>query len=370
MSDYRRLPFAAVTGAVLFFAAATGQTSPVPEALRPPLPWNLENAPVIDEIDLGKAKTVTDFEVFPADVVLEQRQVFDRSCLLLPDSPNARDRYIAVRLGGGKGLKAGGTYLLEIEYPEDQPRSMIVWNAGNETRRGFHTGTSLGDALEMPYVYGNPESLNYPLAGRWETWRSVFELHPRFSGAATQGPRDQTPEDGILIAVAHYRHAHDPASAGLAVGRIRLRELKDTAALTLKLPELPEGLPQRYNFWREEMSDNIVFDKKNPAFEADRGADWFEAKMRLAKFLGVNTFSRDLLEFGHKHIQHFYQIQIQVGAHADKNLLHPLQFFHLTRDQHEGDGIVIGIFPDNGFYHEFTPLSCHCGQQACRLSLT
>ncbi len=92
---------------------------------------------------------------------------------------------------------------------------------------------------------------------------------------------------------------------------------------------------------------------------------------------GLIEFGRDekivgrhLLEFGHKHIQHFYQIQIQVGAHADKNLLHPLQFFHLTRDQHEGDGIVIGIFPDNGFYHEFTPLSCHCGQQACRLSLT
>jgi len=102
-------------------------------------------------------------------------EILGRSALTMPGGAGAPDRYVAVRLGAGKGLKAGVPYVLAVEYPEDAPRSVIVWNAGNETRRGFHTGNTLGDALKMPYVYGNPESVDYPLSGAWETWTSFFE---------------------------------------------------------------------------------------------------------------------------------------------------------------------------------------------------
>jgi hypothetical protein len=57
-------------------------------------------------------------------------------------------------------------------------------------------------------------------------------------------------------------------------------------------------LPQRHLFWREEMADGVIMDKP-----AERGVisptDWFEHKARLMQFLGMNTYSKDLLEFGH-----------------------------------------------------------------------
>jgi hypothetical protein len=47
------------------------------------------------------------------------------------------------------------------------------------------------------------------------------------------------------------------------------------------------------------MSDGIVTSAESPAFDSGHEGEWFDAKMRLAKFLGIDTYSKDLLEFGH-----------------------------------------------------------------------
>jgi hypothetical protein len=49
-------------------------------------------------------------------------------------------------------------------------------NGRNETSRGFHTGTTMGDAPHPKCVNSNPESLRVPLSGRYETWT----LYPEF----------------------------------------------------------------------------------------------------------------------------------------------------------------------------------------------
>ncbi len=268
-------------------------------ATRPTLPFDTSSLRLLDEVDLGIPEPGHHFRVFPDANVVERKTILGKPCLLLPDRPDAPDRYVAVRLGEGKGLKDGVPYVLQIDYPEDLSRSMIVWNTGNETARAFHTGNSLGDALKMPYVYGNPESLNYPLSGQWQLWTSVFELHQRYPDLTRSDDRSLTPADGFTVVLAHYRHANDPTSQGLAAGRVRLYAAPELKAMELSLKRPPAGLPQRHLFWREEMSDGIIFDKKNPAFDPPRIADWFSAKMRLMKFIGMDTYAKDLLEFGH-----------------------------------------------------------------------
>jgi hypothetical protein len=272
------------------------------EVQRPQLPFDTATLALIDEVDLGSVDPGHKFSVYPNVDVVERLSILGKPSLTLPNRPNSPDRYVSVRLGEGKGLKAGVPYVLQIEYPEDVARSMMVWNTGNETMRAFHTGASLGDALKMLYVFGNPESLNYPLSGKWQNWTCVFELHQRYPALIRSDDRPLTPADGFTVALAHFRYANDPASAGMAVGRLRLYAAPDPRSLELPVKRPPEGLPQRHLFWREEMSDGVIYDRDNPAgagFDRERMTDWFAAKIRLMKFLGMDTFSKDLLEFGH-----------------------------------------------------------------------
>ena len=52
------------------------------------------------------------------------------------------DKYFAYRIGKNKGLKAGNAYLLQVIYPEDQPRSMFILNRGGAMMNGFRTGNA------------------------------------------------------------------------------------------------------------------------------------------------------------------------------------------------------------------------------------
>ncbi|RKH33990.1 hypothetical protein, partial [Corallococcus llansteffanensis] len=61
----------------------------------------------------------------------------------------------------------------------------------------------------------------------------------------------------------------------------------------------PTGLPRRHLFFREEMADGVINQDAGPLLGVTNRVDWYEYKARLMKFLGMNTFSRDLLEFGH-----------------------------------------------------------------------
>ena len=209
--------------------------------------------------------------------------------------------YFAYRIGKMKLLRPGAAYLLTVEYPEDVPRGMIVLNAGNETARGFHTGNTFGDAFHPKYVNNNNESLRIPLSGEYETWKMLFNLHDRFPDVEFirgSGLRALVPEDGFSVAICQFSSSNAPASHGAAVSRIRLFEVPDPSRLDAQFNFPPSELPRRRLFWREEMADGVIAGSK----EEERGLkdpiDWYRYKAGLMRFLGMNTFCKDLLEFG------------------------------------------------------------------------
>ncbi len=213
-------------------------------------------------------------------------------------------KYFAYQLGRGKGLKANTAYVLRVIYPEDVPRTVFVLNRGAETARGFHTGRTTGDGIAVPYVNNNTESLELPLSGRMESWDMLFFLQERFPGLKQprdegEFPRDQVPADGFWVLLLQLSRENDPLSAGVAVKRLELYEAPPLNEIAQKIPELPAGLPKRHLFWREEMADGVV----GSSLAANRGFDdalsWYEGKFQLMRFLGMRTFAKDLLEFGH-----------------------------------------------------------------------
>lgn len=209
---------------------------------------------------------------------------------------------MTVRIGRMKMLRPGAAYVLTVDYPEDAPRSMIVINTGNETSRGFHTGLALGDAMRPKYVNNYVESLDLPLSGKWETWSLLLRLHDRFAETGlvrgSDRPRTLNPEDGFDVTIAQFEAGNDPLSKGAAVGKIRLYEVVDEEALAIKINFPPEGLPRRHLFWREEMADGLLNGKEPQDRGIDDPIEWYRHKADLMRFLGMNTFSKDLLEFG------------------------------------------------------------------------
>jgi hypothetical protein len=219
-----------------------------------------------------------DFAEYPADASRIET-ILGKACRVLAPE-DGQPKYFAYRIGPGGRLSAGKAYLLQVRYPEDQPRSMFILNRGCETTRGFHTGRTVGDALHTPYVSSNAESLELPLSGGIETWESLFFLHDRFPGLKQprdqEFPRDNLPEDGFWLIIAQLSRENAPLSHGAAIRDIRLYEI----------------------FFREEMSDGLI-QSSNPE---ERGVDldrtWYENKIRLCAILGIDTFAKDLLEFG------------------------------------------------------------------------
>jgi hypothetical protein len=256
---------------------------------------------LIEEIDVSQAPREADgFRDYPAGIS-QVTTVLGGKVRVLPNNvPGVK--FFGYRLGKGKNLKAGGAYVLEVVYPEDAPRSLFVANNGCETVRGFHTGRTLGDALKPLYVSNNSESLDVPLSNRFEQWQTLFHLHDRYP--VQQRPRgdehvrDSNPAEGFWIYIGQFTPEQDPLSQGAAVSKIRLYKAPELAAYTQKLNMPPEGLPRRLLFYREEMADGVI-DPKDPAKRGlNNSLDWFEYKARLMNFLGMNTFAKDLLEFG------------------------------------------------------------------------
>ncbi len=255
--------------------------------------------PLVDEIDCAADEPTHGFvEDPPAASRVET--ILGRPCRVLRKTPG-EGAYFAYRVGRHKLLQAGRAYVLEVEYPEDAPRTTIVLNGGNETARGFHTGSTFGDAFHPKYVNNNNESLRVPLSGAYRPWRLFFHLHDRFPeleflrGA---GPRPLLPEDGFPVVICQFSAANIPASHGAAVSRIRLYEVPDPAKLDAQYTLPPDGLPRRHIFWREEMADGVIGADR----PEDRGLadplDWYRHKVGQMRFLGMNSFSKDLLEFG------------------------------------------------------------------------
>ncbi len=255
---------------------------------------------LVDEVVCGAADPGHALRSDPAGAVRVET-VLGRPCRVV--SPTSKEcAYMTFRLGARKLLRPGGTYVLAVEYPEDAPRSLVVINTGNETSRGLHTGLTTGDTLHAKYVDSQVESLNLPLSGKWETWTLLFRLHDRFAEKGlirgSNQPRTLTPEDGFDVTVAQFSAENDPLSKGAAVASIRLYEVVDEEKLALKINFPPEGLPHRRLFWREEMADGVIGGKKPQDRGVDNPLDWYRYKAEQMRFLGINTYSKDLLEFG------------------------------------------------------------------------
>jgi hypothetical protein len=254
---------------------------------------------VVDEVDLAQPDPGHAFRDVPAGSSRVQTLLGQPCRVIEPRDDQAS--YLTVRMGQQKSLRPGAAYVLEVEYPEDTPRAWLVRNSGNESTRGFHTGTTVGDALHSKYVGGNPESLRLPLSGRIERWTQLFHLHDRFPTLDLprgEGPRPLTPDTGFDVAIGQFLRRDDPTSAGLAVSRIRLLEVTQPDSLTLPIVYPPDSLPRRHITWREEMADGVIQDHDPTRRGLTNRLDWYRHKVAQMQFLGIPTFSKDLLEFG------------------------------------------------------------------------
>ena len=267
--------------------------------------FNPADLRLIDEVDLGSATPGHRF-VESATGATRIAAILGRQTRVM--DPHEDARYFAVRLGEGSGLVAGRAYVLQVDYPEDAPRSLVIVNRGAEVFRGFATGEALGDNI-TGYGHSNPESLDLPLSGAHETWETLFFLHQRtgdlvvrrgdwlFPLNSSDFPLEA--DDGFWVIVAQNLGSQMPAAQGAAVSRIRLYELLDEAKYEQPVHLPPAPLPRRHVFFREEMADRVI-DNPVPVERAVADdADWYEAKMRLMRFLGIRTFTKDMLEFGH-----------------------------------------------------------------------
>ena len=253
---------------------------------------------LVDEVNLGADNPGHLFEQSPANSSHVETILGQRARVL--NKTEGEGAYFSVRLGQFKLLKPGGQYVLSVEYPEDAARTVIVRNGGNETSRGFHTGRALGDALHPKYVNNLNESINLPLSQKYQTWQTYFSLHDRFAknGAPRDaGTRELLPEDGFPVTIAQFSADNIPVSQGAAVSVIRLYEVLEPEKLKATYT-LPADLPQRHLFWREEMADGVIQSNKEEERGVANRLDWYRDKARLMNFLGMNTYAKDLLEFG------------------------------------------------------------------------
>lgn len=251
---------------------------------------------LIEEIDC--AKQAPDSQS-PADASRVE-QILGKPFRVLNSTPK-QSSSITYRIGKMKLLQPGMAYVLEVEYPEDKPRSWIVMNGGNETARGFHTGPTLGDAMQTKYVNSLHESTNTPLSGKVEHWRMLFNLHDRTPDTKFirgRGVRELTAEDGFTVTIGQFAEKHIPLSHGAAVSKIRLLGVPDASKFDAKYTLPPKELPHRALFWREEMSDGVIDSSKDEERGVTDLIQWWAYKRNTMKFLGMNTFTKDLLEFG------------------------------------------------------------------------
>ena len=213
----------------------------------------------------------------------------------------AQSSYFAYRLGKHKLLEPGKAYLLTVEFPEDTGRSFSIANRGGEFIQGVYTGDTLGDVI-FTYSNNNVESIDVPLSGQMRTFRQMFYLSDRTDGIRLKRnpdrPRPNDADDGFWVVFSVPTQRNAPASAGAAVWRIRLFEVPNPQQYDQALTLPPEELPHRHVFAREEMGDSVINARAKLQRAVDDPMDFYRHKIRLHKFLGMNTLAHDLLEFG------------------------------------------------------------------------
>ena len=78
--------------------------------------------PVVDEIDPAVQPPVHEFPIDASRVDI----LLDRPARLL--TPGDGPKVMAWVLGRARGLKPGAAYLLEVDYPDDLPRTLFIAN--------------------------------------------------------------------------------------------------------------------------------------------------------------------------------------------------------------------------------------------------
>lgn len=254
--------------------------------------------PVVDEVVLGLPDPGHRFIELPGG----SSRIATHAGIVCRELPHPGEaKAFAVRIGEGKGLVARHAYVLEVDFAEDAPRTFFVLNRGDQSKRGIACGTSIPDSINK-HTGSNPESVDIPLSGGIRTWRSLFWLQDRFTDildpAKGEAP-PMVPADGFWVIICQAEGARHPGSDGAAVSAIRLRAVGDPAAFDLALRRPPADLPQRRVTWREESGDAVVSPHRPEQRHIEDVLSWYGDKIRLMRFLGIDTFGRDLLEFGH-----------------------------------------------------------------------
>ncbi len=186
-----------------------------------------------------------------------------------------------------------------------------------------------------------------PLAGKYRVWRQLFWLHDRYPSLKYhrgEGLRDLTPADGLPVTIAQYSKENDPASQGIAIREIRLYAVTNPASLQAKVNLPPADLPRRHTLWREEMADGVIASKQSAQRGVDKPLEWFRYKANLMQALAIDTYCKDLLEFGH--CQHWDPSG--AGGH---------QWYYYNEDHRKLWDEIVGVMSANGFqvfpYYEY-----------------
>ncbi|MEA2011535.1 MAG: hypothetical protein U9O87_00390 [Verrucomicrobiota bacterium] len=255
--------------------------------------------PMIDEVSCGDELDCKNHEmkVYPKNGS-KIENILGKKCRILPNSGGKR--YMSFRMGRNSALKAGKAYLIALEFPEDKPRTMFIINMANEAVRGFHTGNTVGDVF-FTYTENNLESMKIPLSKKYNTWKQLFYMHDRYAKinrhTSQKGMRVLIPGNGFNIIICQSRKENAPESAGAAVTKIRLFEVPNPKKYYIE-SKLPNDLPKRRLFYRQEMAVSTVNNTDIEKRGVNKVEDWYEYKMRLMKFLGMNTYTKPLMVFG------------------------------------------------------------------------
>ena len=217
------------------------------------------------------------------------------------ETPNGQRQasYVAWRVGEGRGIVPGEPYVLAIDYPDEAPRSASVMNFGNWTIHGFATGFATPDCYWPEYVHPLHESYALPLSGGFRTFKEAMvpmEQCEQVETAQKDGAQVyDLPSNGFDVVFALFSADRQPDSLGVAVKAIRLYRVDDYAAAKPEIHYPLGGAPRRHVTFREEMGDGYMLE----GYKSGNKTAAYRDKARLMSLLGVDTTSRDLLEFGY-----------------------------------------------------------------------
>ena len=245
----------------------------------------------VDEVDCA-TDTTHEFHVH-SNGVTQVETILGSACRTMAH-PDGESGFFSYRIGKGKGLVAHDMYLLVVEYPEDVPRTATLINRAMNSRNGFHTGISVGETM-VAHIIGqtHPESMNVPLSGEYKRLEQVMFLNENVFPYNTTDSYIDSESEGFDVIIHVFSAADAPDSAGAAVRAIRLYRMNDEKGLATPINYPAGDMPKRHVTWRDEMGKHNAYSSN-----ADR-YDNFRMKMRLMKELGIDTWSRDMLEFGY-----------------------------------------------------------------------